>query len=65
LAHVHECRLETGGALTFVQKKPTDEEMRHHEAIGLLSQIETRQRAMIEQLAALEAKIAGTAGTRP
>jgi uncharacterized membrane protein YcaP (DUF421 family) len=65
LAHVHECRLETGGALTFVQKKPTDEDMRHHEAIGMLCQIETRHRAMVEQLAALEAKIAGTAGTRP
>jgi uncharacterized membrane protein YcaP (DUF421 family) len=65
LAHVHECRLETGGALTFVQKKPTDEEMRHHEAIGMLCQLESRQRAMLEQLAALEAKIAGTAGTRP
>jgi uncharacterized membrane protein YcaP (DUF421 family) len=65
LAHVHECRLETGGALTFVQKKPTDEDMRHHEAIGMLCQIESRQRAMVEQLAALEAKIAGTAGTRP
>jgi uncharacterized membrane protein YcaP (DUF421 family) len=65
LAHVHECRLETGGALTFVQKKPSDDEMRHHEVIGLLSQFETRQRAMVEQLAALEAKIAGTAGTNP
>jgi uncharacterized membrane protein YcaP (DUF421 family) len=65
LAHVHECRLETGGALTFVQKKPTDEDMRHHEVIGMLCQIETRHRAMVEQLAALEAKIAGTAGTRP
>ncbi|MGE5731736.1 MAG: DUF421 domain-containing protein, partial [Gemmatimonas sp.] len=65
LAHVRECRLETGGALTFIQKQPTEDEMRHHETIGLLSQLETRQRAMSEQLAALEAKIAGTAGTSP
>jgi len=65
LAHVRECRLETGGALTFVQKTPTDEEMRHHETIGLLSQLESRQGAMLAQLAALEAKIAGTAGTSP
>ena len=65
LAHVRECRLETGGALTFIQKTPTDEEMRHHETIGLLSQLEVRQGAMLAQLAALEAKIAGTAGTSP
>ncbi len=30
LAHVQDCRLETGGALTFVQKRPTDDESRHH-----------------------------------
>ena len=65
LAHVRECRLETGGALTFIQKQPTEDELRHHETIGLLSQVEKRQRAMLEQLAALEAKIAGTAGTKP
>jgi uncharacterized membrane protein YcaP (DUF421 family) len=65
LAHVKDCRLETGGALTFIEKQPTDEEMRHHETISLLGQVETRQRAMIEQLAVLEAKITGTAGTSP
>jgi len=65
LAHVRECRLETGGALTFTQKTPTEDEMRHHETIGLLSQLDVRQRAMAGQLAALEAKIAGTAGTTP
>ena len=65
LAHVHECRLETGGALTFVQKTPTDEDMRHHEIIGLLAHMEERQRAIAEQVAALERKIAGTAGTTP
>jgi uncharacterized membrane protein YcaP (DUF421 family) len=65
LAHVKDCRLETGGALTFIAKTPTDEEMRHHETISLLSQFETRQRAMMEQLAALESKITGTAGTSP
>jgi uncharacterized membrane protein YcaP (DUF421 family) len=65
LAHVKECRLETGGALTFIEKQPTDEEMRHHETISLLGQFEARQRAMIEQLTVLEAKITGTAGTSP
>jgi uncharacterized membrane protein YcaP (DUF421 family) len=65
LAHVHSCRLETGGALTFIQRHPTDDETRHHETIGLLGQLEARQRAMVEQLAELERKIAGTTGTTP
>jgi uncharacterized membrane protein YcaP (DUF421 family) len=65
LAHVHECRLETGGALTFVQKKPTSDEMRQHEIIGMLAQIDARQRETAAQLAALEAKIAGTTGSKP
>jgi uncharacterized membrane protein YcaP (DUF421 family) len=65
LAHVHECRLETGGALTFVQKHPTEDDMRHHELLELVAQIDVRQRAIVEQLAGLERKIAGTAGTTP
>jgi uncharacterized membrane protein YcaP (DUF421 family) len=65
LAHVSECRIETGGALTFVQKTPSDDDVRHHEMLGLLSQMEARQCALVEQLAALERKIAGTAGTTP
>lgn len=65
LAHVRECRIETGGALTFVQKTPTDDDSRHHEIVGLLGQMETRQRTLVEQLAALERKIAGAAGTTP
>ena len=31
LAHVHECRLETGGALTFIQRQPTDDDRRRLE----------------------------------
>jgi uncharacterized membrane protein YcaP (DUF421 family) len=65
LAHVHECRLETGGALTFIPKEPSEDDLRHHEAIGLLGQIEQRQRDMLAQLAALERKIAGSDGTTP
>jgi uncharacterized membrane protein YcaP (DUF421 family) len=65
LAHVQSCRLETGGALTFIQRHPTDDEKRHHETLGLLAQLEARQRAMVEQLAALDRKIAGTTGTTP
>jgi uncharacterized membrane protein YcaP (DUF421 family) len=65
LAHVNECRLETGGALTFIQRHPTEDEERHHEALGMLGQIEARQRAILEQLSALERKIGGTTGTTP
>ena len=65
LAHVHECRLETGGALTFIQRQPTDDDRRHHEAIGLLAQIDARQRGMMEQLSALERKIGGVSGSTP
>jgi uncharacterized membrane protein YcaP (DUF421 family) len=65
LAHVNECRLETGGALTFTQKEPTDDELRHHEMVGLIAQMDQRQREMLEQLAVLERKIAGTTGSTP
>jgi uncharacterized membrane protein YcaP (DUF421 family) len=65
LAHVEECRLETGGALTFKQKTPNDAEIRHHEIIAQLADMDSRQRAMAEQLAVFERKIAGTAGTTP
>ena len=51
LAHVQECRLETGGALTFIQRHPTDEERRHHESLSILAHIEERQKHIEEQLA--------------
>jgi uncharacterized membrane protein YcaP (DUF421 family) len=65
LAHVNECRLETGGALSFIERHPTQDERRHHESLGMLGQIEARQRAILEQLTALERKIGGTTGTTP
>ena len=65
LAHVQHCRLETGGALTFIPREPTDDDMRHHESIGLLAQIDARQRGMMEQLAALERKLGGVSGSTP
>ncbi len=64
LAHVQECRLETGGALTFIQRHPTDDEMRHHEMVGMLAQIEARQTAILDRLSALEGKSAGIAQPR-
>ena len=54
LAHVKHCRLETGGALTFVAKRPTDEEARHHELLLHLERLETAQQTLatqVEQLA--------------
>jgi uncharacterized membrane protein YcaP (DUF421 family) len=65
LAHVSECRLETGGSLSFIQRHPTDEEQRHHELLASLAQLDARQREITEQLAAVERKLAGAAGTTP
>jgi len=65
LAHVRECRLETGGALTFIEHHPTDEEVRHHEILGLIAQVDARQREMLAQLDALARKIGGTSGSTP
>ena len=61
LAHVQECRLETGGSFSFIAKTPTDEDIRHHELVGMLAQMEGRQTKAAEQIAALERKIDGLA----
>lgn len=58
LAHVSECRLETGGALTFVQRHPTDDEARHHELLGLVAKLEASQRALAAEVAKLERRLA-------
>lgn len=42
IAEVEECRLETGGALTFVAKAPTPEDTQHREVMGRLEAIERR-----------------------
>jgi len=59
LAHVSECRLETGGALSFVQRHPTNDEARHNELIGLLAKLETTQQALLKRLHTLETGGAG------
>src|SRR5579872_2785497 len=46
LDRVRQCRLETGGALTFIERQPTDEEERHS---ALMSRLE----ALAEQQAQL------------
>lgn len=63
LAEVRECRLETGGALTFVQRSPTESDLRHSDMMSLLARIESAQRALAEQLAATDRRnIAGAEG---
>jgi uncharacterized membrane protein YcaP (DUF421 family) len=56
LAHVKHCRLETGGALTFIPKHPTDGEHRHHELLLHLERIEKAQRSLEKQLDLLSTK---------
>jgi uncharacterized membrane protein YcaP (DUF421 family) len=57
LAHVQDCRLETGGALTFVQRRATSDEERHHELVSMLAQVEATQKQLAEQIAALEGRV--------
>ena len=61
LAHVKHCRLETGGALTFVAKRPTEDERRHHDLMLHLERLEGVQRSLKEQVEALGRKIEGVA----
>jgi uncharacterized membrane protein YcaP (DUF421 family) len=42
IAEIEECRLETGGALTFVAKTPTPEDTQHREVVERLEAIERR-----------------------
>jgi uncharacterized membrane protein YcaP (DUF421 family) len=42
IADIQECRLETGGALTFVPKLPTPEDTQHNELIQRLEAIEQK-----------------------
>jgi len=54
LASVKECRIETGGALSFVQGHPTDDEKRHHELVELIAELESNQHRLLDRLTALE-----------
>ena len=54
LAHVNECRLETGGALSFVQRHPNEDETRHHEIVAMLAHLEASQKDVVERLTTLE-----------
>ncbi len=54
LTHVETCRLEVGGALTFVAKAPTDDERRHRELIAKLTELGAQQEALVQRVASLE-----------
>ena len=53
LDHVAMCRLEIGGALTFIAKAPSDETIRHREVLARLEQLASDQRSMRKALDAL------------
>ena len=54
LSDVHTCRLEVGGALTFTEKKPSDDERRHREVMARLASLADAQAGVVNRLAALE-----------
>lgn len=54
LHEVETCRLEIGGALTFVPRAPTDDEARHQELLGHLAVLEEGQARLLARVSALE-----------
>ena len=56
LHQVQTCRLEIGGALTFVPRQPTDDERRHRELMEKLEALGRAQGALVDRVAALEGR---------
>jgi uncharacterized membrane protein YcaP (DUF421 family) len=56
LDKVDTCRLEAGGALTFVPKTPTEEEKRHRALLEQFDALAAMQREILQRLAALDAR---------
>lgn len=56
LHQVQTCRLEVGGALTFVPRAPTDDENRHQELLRHLDALSERQESLLTRMTALEAR---------
>jgi uncharacterized membrane protein YcaP (DUF421 family) len=54
LHQVETCRLEVGGALTFVPRAPTEDEQRHGEVLRHFAKIHDAQRLLAARLTALE-----------
>jgi uncharacterized membrane protein YcaP (DUF421 family) len=59
LAHVKECRLETGGALSFIERRPSTDDRRHHDLLQQIEVLQQSQRSLVTQLEALGRKIDG------
>ena len=54
LHQVQTCRLEIGGALTFVPKLPTDTDVRHRELLDRLDAVARTQSTLLERINTLE-----------
>jgi uncharacterized membrane protein YcaP (DUF421 family) len=54
LHHVETCRLEVGGALTFVAKEPSDEEKRHGELVRHLESLRQSHAALLARVDQIE-----------
>jgi uncharacterized membrane protein YcaP (DUF421 family) len=54
LHQVETCRLEVGGALTFVPRAPTEDERRHRELLRHLVAVQETQASLVTRLEALE-----------
>lgn len=62
LDQVDTCRLETGGALTFIARQPTSEDARHEE---LLNRLEAMQAQQVELSRQLQAALGQPSTTAP
>lgn len=54
LDQVETCRLEVGGALTFIPRAPTEDEQRHRELLQHLTALREEQSSLLARLAELE-----------
>jgi uncharacterized membrane protein YcaP (DUF421 family) len=54
LHKVDSCRLEIGGALTFVPKEPTDEEKRHGEIVKHLESLKESHADLVDRVSRIE-----------
>ncbi len=54
LHNVETCRLEVGGALTFVAKEPTEDEKRHGEIVRHLESLRQSHAALLERVGQIE-----------
>ena len=54
LHQVQTCRLEIGGALTFVPKLPTDNDVRHRELLDRLDALARTQSTLLERVNTLD-----------